>query len=98
MGYIASFLVSGTFRRIVAGLVAAALPAVNAWLSKYMEVQIPAEATVGAVLGLAAYLWQSVSNEKNARQVAAVAEAKVTTVDDAVKVLTNAPPAVAPVK
>ncbi len=94
---IANFLTSGTFRRIVAALVGIALPSLNAWLSKHLEIEIPAEGTVAAIGAVAVYIAQSMIHEKATDKIAADAAAAVNNVDDAIAVLNNTPPAVSPV-
>ncbi len=94
---ISDFVASGAFRRIVATLVGIALPSLNAWLAKYLDIQIPAEGTVAAIGAIAVYVAQSMIHEKHGDQIAADAAAQVNTVDDAIAVLNNAPPAVSPV-
>ncbi len=66
-----SFLQSDTFRRIIAALVAVALPVVN----QKLGLNIPNEQVIAAISFLALYLGQSVANSIHARSVAAAVSA-----------------------
>jgi hypothetical protein len=76
------FLKSDTFRRIIAGLVGLALPVLN----QKLNLNIPSEQVVAAIILAAGYIAQSAANTMHARSVAAgtAAVAAVTGVDPAI--------------
>ncbi len=93
MSLLSDLLTSGTVRRWLAGLLAAALPFINAKFG----LNISDAQVISAIGILAGLIAQSVTNEMHARAMGVKAAAQVVTVDDAAKVLDNKPPTVTPV-